>query len=193
MIAERTLTLTFDPPRKVGDREMVSLTFQAPRVGWRQKAEEKLRGGQHPEAQTQASLALLARCAGVDVAHIEELDEIENLEAMHFVNSFANEPTHPADGDETTRTVEFPAMKVDGREYSSLMLVKTKVGWRRQAEGHLRNGGHPEAMTKYAVHLVAKSAGLDERIIRELEDDYFFEAWGFVSSFLPGGQATGMR
>jgi hypothetical protein len=193
MIEQRTKTLTFDPPRRVGDREMASLTFAAPRVGWRQKAEEKLRGGNHQEAMTQAALALMAKCGNVDVPHIEELNEAEFEEVMLFINSFATEPTHPVENDETTRTVEFPTLKVEGREYSAFMLVRTKVGWRRQAEGHLRNGGHPEAMTKYSVHLVAKSANVEEKIIRELDDDIFFECWGFVSSFLPGGLATGMR
>jgi hypothetical protein len=191
LISERKLTLSFDPPRKIGDREMVALNFLPPRVGWRQKAEEKMRGGVNQETQTQANVALVAKCGGVEPAVIEELYEEEYLGALTFVTSFAREPNTPREEGETTRTIEFPALSVDGREYTALMLTRTKIGHRRQAEGHLRQGNHPEALTKFAVHLVAKSAAVDERVIRELDDDFFFEAWSFVASFLAGGLGTG--
>jgi hypothetical protein len=189
LIEVRTKLIELPSAVKVGDREYRELNLIPPKVGWRLRAERHLRGGQHPEALSRYHGELIGKCAGVDAAVIEELYEPDFVSALQFVVAFQNAPQQDADPEESTRMIEFPEIKVEDRSYSQLILTKTKLGWRRQAEGYLRNGQHPEALTNYSISLVARSANVDQRVITTLDDDIFFEAWAFVASFLPGGPA----
>jgi hypothetical protein len=191
VIEERRKTLELSLPCRFGDKEISSLTLVPPKVSWRLRAERLLRGGVHNEAMSQYQAELIGKCAGVAPGVIEELYEPDFIEANTWVTSFERETPAYAEPEESTRTIELPEeITVDGRAYSSLILGKTKLGWRRQAEGHLRNGQHPEALTNYSVALLAKSAGVDQKVILALDDDVFFNGWWFVTSFLPGGPAT---
>ena len=86
-----------------------------------------------------------------------------------------------------TKTIELiEPIRYDGREYSSLTFRPPKVGERREAETHLRNGQNPQALTLFAVQLIAKCSGVRDAVIESMYDDQFAEAWDWVGGFLLG-------
>ncbi len=89
-----------------------------------------------------------------------------------------------SDTKERTKTIELAdKITFDGREYPSITFRPPKVGERRLAESHLRNGQHPQAMTMFAVQLLGKCGGVPDAVIEQMYDDQFMEAFSFISDF----------
>jgi len=87
MTLPEILNLDLKEPIAVKGEKVSSLRLEAPRVKDRLSAEQFLANGAHPAAMTRYAARLIARCARLPDAAVEELTHADFNRAWSFVDS----------------------------------------------------------------------------------------------------------
>ena len=88
MIIERNKTIELASPLVEGPRKIDALILGAPTIGAKRQAEAHLRQGTQGEAATKFQIAMIAKCAGLLDATVEQLEIDVFNEAWDFVAGF---------------------------------------------------------------------------------------------------------
>jgi hypothetical protein len=87
-VSERSKTIELHRPITYKGSELNEITLNPPTIGALRQAQAHTRNGRTDEAQTKFSIALVARCAGIDDAAAEMLEGDSFMEALEFASSF---------------------------------------------------------------------------------------------------------